>query len=81
MLYMSEVKRTVINLVVVNKLIDEQGRTRRWIADKCGIQTPHLSLILNGERFPSRPVMKLLAHALGVSETAILVDEGSEEAS
>jgi len=47
-------------------LLEEQGRTRKWLANECEINVNSLSRILEG-RAPGRPVQKLMALALGCS--------------
>lgn len=54
------------NPVRVRQLMAEQGRTRKWVADQCGITPATLTHILTGRR-PGLPVQKLLASALGVT--------------
>lgn len=46
------------------ELLDVQGRTRRWLAEQCGIELQSLNHLLNGQRNPSRPVLLLMAQAL-----------------
>lgn len=57
-----------LNVARTRELIEINGRTRRWLAEKCGISLNYLNLILVGERSPRRPIVKLLAQALDVSE-------------
>jgi transcriptional regulator with XRE-family HTH domain len=52
------------------ELIEEKGRTRKWVAEQCRITVESLSQILNG-RTPSRPVVALMAQALDVDESEL----------
>lgn len=47
-------------------LIEQQGRTTKWVAGEVGIGVKSLTYILNGRK-PSRPVVILLAHVLGTT--------------
>ncbi len=60
------------------QLLEEQGRTRKWLAKQCEIEVESLNHLLAGRRSPSRPVLKLLAQALNTSVDHLLdaVDEG-----
>jgi transcriptional regulator with XRE-family HTH domain len=49
------------------KLLEEQGRTRKWLAAQCGIHIKSLHRILSGHP-PSLPVLKLMAIALEIDE-------------
>lgn len=62
----------VINGDFVKQVLEEQGRTRRWLARECGIAYDSLIKLLNGYNNPSTPVVKLMAIRLGVSETALI---------
>ena len=46
------------------ELLDKQGRTRKWLAEQCGIEITSLNHLLIGSRVPSRPVLLLMARAL-----------------
>ncbi len=48
----------------VKRRIEQQGRTRKWVAEFCGIAVDSLTHILNGRRQPSQSVFKLLTMAL-----------------
>lgn len=49
------------------QLIEKSGRTRKWLADRCGIAVKTLNNGLAGRAEFSRPVIMLLAHSLEVS--------------
>lgn len=44
--------------------IKREGRTREWLASKCGITVESLSHCLGGVRSPGKPVLLLMAQAL-----------------
>lgn len=46
------------------QLIEDRGRTRKWVARQCGITVESLSQCLGGHRRPGRPVILLMAQAL-----------------
>lgn len=56
------------------KLIEKHGRTRKWLAEQCGIGYASLNYILNGRK-PGRPVLKLMANALGTDEAELMPPE------
>jgi transcriptional regulator with XRE-family HTH domain len=58
------------NAEKVRQVLTERGHTRKWLASQCGIDVGTLHHILNG-RQPGRPVIKLLALALGVPEESL----------
>ena len=60
------------NRELAAKLIIEQGRKPKWVAQKCGITDHWLRAILQGKAKPSLSVVKCLAAALGVHEDALL---------
>jgi len=53
-------------------LIKEQGRTREWLADQCGISVGFFNVLVSGDRSPGRPVLKLLAYYLECTEADLL---------
>lgn len=52
----------------VKELLEEQGRTRKWLARACGLEPLSLNHILAGRRQPGLPVLKLMAIAFNISE-------------
>lgn len=52
--------------------IEQEGRTRKWLADQCEIEVESLNHILSGTRKPGRPVLKLMAHALNTTVEFLL---------
>ena len=42
----------------------KEGRTRSWLAEKCGIKTATLGFYMRGDRVPSKAVLILMAQAL-----------------
>jgi transcriptional regulator with XRE-family HTH domain len=63
---------------LVKRLLDEQGRTRKWFARECGIETKSLTHLLNGHVQPGRPLLKLIAIKLGVNEQSLDPELNSE---
>jgi transcriptional regulator with XRE-family HTH domain len=61
----------------VRELIEEEGRTQKWVAKQCGITDKYLSQILTGTRSPSLPVIKLLAAVLKTEESALVIPKAS----
>lgn len=57
---------------LVKKLLEEQGRTRRWFARECGIQYNSLTQVLNGYVQPGLPLLKLMAIRLNVDESMLM---------
>lgn len=55
---------------LVLSVMEEQGRTRKWLAQKCGIALNSLDQYLSeaAARVPSLPVRKLMAIALECPE-------------
>jgi len=52
---------------VVKKMREEQGVTQAQLAKKAGVTEAYVSMIEGGVRKnPSLPILKRLAHALGV---------------
>lgn len=51
----------------IRALIKDKGFTQAAIAEKTGITQAAISQIVNGERFPTMPVLMQLARALTVS--------------
>lgn len=49
--------------------------TQRQLADKAGIHHSTISRLVRGHRIPSLRTVTSLAHALGVSESAAMLDE------
>ncbi len=68
---MNVTARQTIDAEKTKQLVLASGRTKKWLADKCGISVPYLNLILNDKRSPGRPLVKLLAIALDVDEEAL----------
>lgn len=63
------------------KLIEEQGRTRAWVAKEIGVDPKSLNNILAGRK-PSLPVIKLMARLFSVPETLLYEpDKGTQEVS
>lgn len=52
------------NYEKAQSLLDQEGRTREWLAKKCGVEIGSLHQILGGHRNPGRPVLILMAQAL-----------------
>lgn len=46
------------------QLLEQEGRTRKWLAEQCGIELQSLNNILAGSHNPGRPVLLLMAQAL-----------------
>ena len=59
------------------RLLDGEGRTRRWLAKQCAIAESSLRIYMSGHKNPGPSVVKLMSMALGCSE-AFLLDETSE---
>ncbi len=54
------------------KKVEEEGRTRVWLAQYVG-QTPQsINGFLSGRRVPTKPVIKLLAQALNTTEAYLM---------
>lgn len=54
------------------ELLDEQGRTRRWLADQCSVTDRTVGAYMSGHGKPGSAVVKLAAMALGCSEDYLL---------
>lgn len=59
------------------QLIEQEGRTKRWLSSYVGINLESLNHYLTGRRNPSRPVVKLIAQALNTEETILLGENQS----
>lgn len=59
------------------ELLDQEGRTRRWLADQCAVAESSLKLYMSGHRKPGSSAIKLMAMSLNCSE-AYLLDETNE---
>lgn len=59
------------------ELLVKLGRTKRWLAEQCGIELTSLNVCLQG-RAPGRPVLKLMALALETTEE-FLANGGQSE--
>jgi transcriptional regulator with XRE-family HTH domain len=62
----------------LGKLLEKEGRTRKWLADKCGLKIGSLHAVMTGNRKPGPPVVKLMALALNTSEGFLLGEETHE---
>lgn len=62
----------------VKQLLDEHGRTRKWLARECGLEVDSLKPILTGRRQPGLPVLKLMALAFNVSLNELIEKEAEE---
>lgn len=60
------------------QMIEEQGRTKRWIARYCGLSLESLNHYLTGRRNPRLPILKLLAQALNVQESSLIIEDQEE---
>jgi transcriptional regulator with XRE-family HTH domain len=49
------------------QLLEDSGRTRRWVARECGISEESLSSYLVGRRNPSLAVLKHMARIFEVT--------------
>ena len=58
----------------VAQLIEQEGRTKKWLAGYCGINIDSLNHYLAGRRYPPRPVIKLIAQALNTHEEELMGD-------
>lgn len=54
------------NLKNLNKVIDDQGRRKDWIAKKLGVKPPQVTYMLKGERKFNDLQLMILAKILGV---------------
>ena len=69
-----------VDTIALAKLVEQSGFKTSWIAERVGLQAQSLRLILNGQRSPSAPVLKLLALTLNTTEEAILLKEKRRKA-
>jgi len=46
------------------QLLDREGRTRKWIAPRCGLTVDSLSQCLGGHRSPGKAALILMAQLL-----------------
>lgn len=58
------------NAEALKEQLDRQGRTRKWLAQQCGITLGSLQQVFMGRK-PSRPVLKLMAIHLKCNEVEI----------
>lgn len=49
----------------IDRLLAEEGRKSRWLANQVGISESHLSRIVSGERRISESLAKRIAEAIG----------------
>lgn len=56
----------------LNTLLEREGRTVKWLAEKCGVKPHTISLYKSGTRNPSKAVLKLMAQALNCTEAELL---------
>lgn len=61
-------------------LLEKEGRTRKWLADKCGLKLGSLHSILGGTRNPGRPAVKLMAMALNTTEEYLMGEDADAHA-
>ena len=50
----------------LGEVIDEQGRKRRWLADRIGVSESYLSMIITGGRTVDRSLGERIGALLGV---------------
>jgi hypothetical protein len=50
----------------LGEVIDEQGRKRRWLADRVGVSEAYLSMIISGMRTVDRSLGERIGALLGV---------------
>ena len=55
----------MLDVEAVKQRLEQEGRTRKWFADFCGLEVTSLNHVLSGRRSPSTAVLKLMAIALG----------------
>ena len=61
-----------IDLEKLNKIIEDQGRRKNWLAGLLGVKAPQVTYMLNGDRpFKDEHIPKL-AFALGVPQKRFL---------
>lgn len=53
------------------ELLEQRGRTRKWLARECGVDVRSLNNMLLGRK-PGLPVIKLMAQALECEEGELL---------
>jgi transcriptional regulator with XRE-family HTH domain len=72
----------MLSIERLKKALKDEGRTREWVADQCGIKIITLSSYLKGARQPSLSVVKLLSQTLRVPETELWAEsENAKKAS
>lgn len=66
-----------MNIPRLKQLFIASGYRTDFLADKCGISDRYMRDILAGRSTPSLAVVKLLAIALGVSDSELLLERAS----
>lgn len=71
----------MFNFERAKAIIEDRGRTRRWVAKRCGIEFSTLKAYLAGARSPSLPVLMHMAQALECELSDLDDETGDRQAS
>lgn len=66
--------------IKIKALREERNLTHQQLADLTGLAKPLISMIENGDRFPSEDVLQKLCTAFNVTEADILTEEVKTQA-
>lgn len=55
--------------------LEEEGRTRAWLARYVGLTQQSINIFLSGKRAPTKPILKLFAQALNTSEAFLMGED------
>lgn len=59
---------------VVNQMLEADGRTRKWFAEKVGTPKGAMDLYLSGHREPSLRILARMASILGCQISSLIED-------
>lgn len=60
------------------QLFEKSGRTKKWTADECGVDTDTLSSYFRGDRNPSRAVVLHMTRIWDVPESDLMATESDQ---
>lgn len=55
--------------------LENEGRTRAWVAKYCGMTPQSINNFLAGRRSPTKPILKLMAQALNTTESYLMGED------
>ncbi len=70
-----ENKTEIVN--IIKEVLQEQGRSQRWLAKKCGVHYTTLNGYLSNKQQPPADVLYKIAVALGCSMDSLIREKAA----